>query len=154
MFDISEKIFCAFCKLPRKVYKAKHVGWTNVLLSAALSFLLMFGFWQGPDGRILVFFSVFIIITETFIYLRWRMALKCPHCAFDPILYKSDRNKCVALVKEKLHEVRSSGRYLLQQNNPFQNLPVRSLEDEKNSIATFAKIAADQKKSNILSRQV
>jgi hypothetical protein len=129
MFRLTENVYCAFCKLKHVVYRAKHVHWTNVLLAAGLSFLMMWGFFQGVDGRVVVFFSAFIIVAETFVYFRWRFSLRCPHCAFDPILYKTDRKKCVAVVRSHLDELQKSGKYLLRQNNPFQNLPVRTASD-------------------------
>jgi len=125
MFRLTENVFCAFCKLPRKVYRANHVGWTNVLLSAALAVLLMLAIWQAPDGRALILFTVFVLCAEIFVYFRWRISVRCPHCAFDPVLYKSDRQKCVGIVKERLDDLRSSGRYLLKHNNPFTHLPVQ-----------------------------
>ena len=80
--------FCAFCKSPRRLYRKKHVGLTNVvaalLTSAGLSLVL----WNEPDPRALGFFSAYVIIAEIFVYLRWRAALTCRMCGFDPLVYK------------------------------------------------------------------
>ena len=58
--------------------------------------------------------------------------MKCPHCHFDPLLYKSNRPKLVKQVRERLEELKLSGGYLLRHNNPFENLPTRPpTENEK-----------------------
>ncbi len=127
-------VFCAFCKLPRKVYRKKHITSTNVLLTFLLSVLLMYGFWHGPDGRVTMLFSVFIIAAEVFVYFRWRLSLTCPHCGFDPILYKTDRERVVLKVRMRLLELQQSGKHLLRQNNPFLNLPVRYKEQDARNL--------------------
>ena len=122
MASVSEKIYCAFCKLPRKCYTRKHLSWTNVLLCLLVSLTLMFGFWQRIDGRFILLFSLLIISAEVFIYFRWRLSVKCPHCHFDPVLYKTNRPLLVKQVKERLQYVQSSGEYLLKHNNPLEHL--------------------------------
>ena len=61
---------------------------TNVLASlvtAAGFSLLLYG---EPDPRALMYFSVFVITAEMFVYLRWRAALTCRMCGFDPLVYQ------------------------------------------------------------------
>lgn len=119
-----EKVYCAFCRLERNVYAKKHVDWTNVLWSFLVSVLLMLTIWGEFEPKFLVIFTICISIAEVFVHIRWRMALPCPHCGFDPLLYKVDREKAAAIVKENLEKLRTSGQFLLRQNNPFENLPV------------------------------
>ena len=123
MKKISQNIFCAFCRLERKVYIKKNMNWTNVLLAFFTAVLLMFLVWREIDGRAIIFFVFFISVAEIFVRVRWRVGLTCPHCSFDPLLYKTNREKAVLKVCKKLDEVRVSEGYLLRKNNPLQYLP-------------------------------
>lgn len=124
MTTFTQKIFCAFCRLERKVYSKKSIDWTNVALSFLSSTLVMYGIWQGWDGRIAIIFVIFLIFSEVFVRMRWRMSLPCPHCHFDPLVYKRDKFEAMSRVKTHLEGLRASGKYLLKQNNPFQHLPI------------------------------
>ncbi len=101
----------------------KGISWTNVLLSFLGASLIMFAIWRTFDPRVVIVFVSFLAIAEVFVRTRWRMGLTCPHCAFDPLLYKTNRNEAVKRVKSKLDSLRSSGGYLMKQNNPFLHLP-------------------------------
>lgn len=149
MAEISQKIFCAFCRLQRKVVVKKHSDWTNVALSLMASGILMFFIWRAVDPRAIIFFVICIFIAEIFIHLRWRMNMSCPHCGFDPLLYKSDREAVVRKVKNKLAQVRANGQYLLKQNNPFENLPCIKAEID----AGHKKINPKKQSGQYLSRE-
>ncbi len=84
----------------------------------------MFLVWQRLDPRGVLFFVLFIMGSEVFVRLRWRMSLPCPHCAFDPLLYKTNREESVKRVKARLEQVRSSQKFLLRTQNPFEKLPI------------------------------
>lgn len=71
--------------------------------------------------------------------------MPCPHCAFDPLLYKRDRNLASAQVKAKLDQVKLNGGHLLKANNPFQYLPSVIKEDGSETGA---------KSSGLLSKRV
>lgn len=130
-----DTVLCAFCKLERRVYVKKHIDWTNVVLSFLAAVLLMFAVWQSLEPKALLFFSINIIVAEVFVNLRWRLSLPCPHCGFDPLLYKTDREKAAMKVKQTLDEIKASGRHLLTPNNPFKNLPKLSPKDlEKHGV--------------------
>ena len=152
MAALTEKIYCAFCKLQRKVYKTKHLTWTNVLLAFGMSLVLMYGLWQQMDGRVTLIFAINIIVGEIFVYMRWRLSMKCPHCHFDPLLYKSNRPKLVRQVRERLDELRVSGGYLLRHNNPFEHLPTRPpTENEKQQEETAG---LRRSREHLISKQV
>lgn len=124
MFKISERVLCAFCRLERRVYIKKSIDWTNVLTAALAAVLAMFVVWQQIEPKAVIFFVVFLAMAEVFIRLRWRMSLPCPYCAFDPLLYKIDKEETVKRVKAKLDQVRASGHHLFKTQNPLENLPV------------------------------
>jgi hypothetical protein len=130
MKNISQKIFCAFCRLERNVNTKKNVDWTNVALSLFAALVAMMGIWGGFDPRVVIVFVIFIAIAEVFVRLRWRMSLPCVHCNFDPLLYKVDRAESVRRVQKRLDYLRHSGQHLLKQNNPFQNIPIVRVDSE------------------------
>ena len=130
--SLKQKIFCAFCRLERRVYTKKSIDWTNVLLAFVAASLMMFILWQGPDARMIIFFVLFLACAEVFIRIRWRMSLPCQHCGFDPLLYKIDREETVRRVKAHLDQLKASGTYLMKSQNPFAHLPViENNENEK-----------------------
>ncbi|MBX2993501.1 MAG: hypothetical protein KF681_01715 [Bdellovibrionaceae bacterium] len=96
------KAFCAFCRVPRQVYKKKRIGAADVFaafLGAAVLTALIF---QEFDARGIFFFVGLLFISETFIQLRWRTGVVCPHCGFDPVLYVKEPEKAAAKVRAHL----------------------------------------------------
>lgn len=132
MLRITAKVFCAFCRLERTVYTKKSVDWTNVLVAFIISIFLMYGIWQQPDGRVALLFAFFLATAEIFVRLRWRLSLPCPHCHFDPVTYKNDKELAMVRVKARLDDLKQSGGHLLKQNNPFSQLPVVRYNPETN----------------------
>jgi hypothetical protein len=94
------RCFCAFCKAPRKIYKKKHVNLTNVVAGIMLAMALSAAYYGQPDPRGLVVFCTFMVISEIFVYLRWRTSLVCRLCGFDPITYKRSPEAAARLVRE------------------------------------------------------
>ena len=123
MLSVSEKIFCAFCKIPRTTYMKKHITWVNGFLAILVSFVCMIIFWRDFDARVFIFFVGFLALAETFVQMRWRLSICCPHCGFDPVLYIKDPEAMVARVKGKLDEVRRAPDYFLRKVNPLAQLP-------------------------------
>jgi len=130
MKKISQKIFCAFCRLERTVSIKRSVDWTNGLLAFLASLVVMYSAWGRFDARVVIFFVLFLGIAEIFIRIRWRVSLPCPHCDFDPLLYKTDRGLAVKRVQHRLDFLRHSGQHLLKQNNPFLHIPIVRVNSE------------------------
>ena len=95
------RCFCAFCRSERKVYTKKRISFSDILSCALGAATIMFAIWQGFDPRVMLIFVVFLAMAETFVHLRWRLAIVCPHCGFDPVLYAKEPEK--AAQKVKLH---------------------------------------------------
>lgn len=129
--SVSKKIYCAFCKIPRKAYLKKHVSLINFVLSLLVSVLLMFLFWGEVEPKAAVFFVFLLATSEIFIQIRWRLSVKCPHCGFDPVLYLRDRPALVEKVKLRLEEVKASPTYMLTVANPLRNLPHRDVVESR-----------------------
>ena len=121
--SVSERVYCAFCRLERRVYTKKNITWTNVVLAFLCASVGTFVFWQQLDPRGIFIFVLFLAFADVFIRIRWRMALPCPHCGFDPILYKRDPDETARRVKVRLDAVRASENYLFRSHNPLSQLP-------------------------------
>ncbi len=128
--SVSEKIYCAFCRLGRRVYTKKRITWTNVVLALLSSAILTFAFWQTWDPRGIFIFVLFLAMADIFIRIRWRMALPCPHCGFDPLLYKRNPDEAARRVKIRLDMVRRSDDFLFRSQNPLANLPAVRADDK------------------------
>ena len=127
---ISDKIYCAFCRQERHIYNKKHVSWTNVFLSLLVTLffdLALIG--PGSPKSILIFVLV-LFIAEFFIQVRWRMALPCPHCHFDPVLYLHSKEKAMLMVKQRLDLVRDQENMLFSAKNPLIYLPRKKVKKD------------------------
>lgn len=125
--------FCAFCRVPRRVYKKKRIGSGDVfaaLLGAAVLTALIF---QEFDARGIFFFVGLLFISETFIQLRWRTGVVCPHCGFDPVLYVKEPEKAAQKVRAHLEKrADDPARFL----GPAMHIPSRRSEKAKNKAAS------------------
>lgn len=125
-----QKCFCAFCKTERKVYKVKHISWTNVVLTFLLTVLFSIVYWQKIDPRAVLLFALGLGISELFIQLRWRLTLPCTHCGFDPVLYIRDPSLAANRVKNFLQQKAQDPMYFLSPN-PLLRLNAERLQKQK-----------------------
>jgi len=133
--------YCAFCKTPQRVYPKHKVGVMSLFGSLITSLLLMMVIWQEFNPRFLIFFLLFLTISEMFVQVRWRASVICKTCGFDPILYKKDPRIASQKVKEKLSERKERPENILAK--PL-NLPTISAEKSK----------AYERAGSLVSRQV
>lgn len=112
--------YCAFCKSPRRISRKRSIGLLNVLGSVVASAVIMMALWQEFDPRVMVVFIVCLVISETFVKIRWRLSVPCRQCGFDPVLYLKNPELAAAKVKGHLEIRRTDGNYLL--SKPL-NLP-------------------------------
>lgn len=87
----------------------------NILGAFFAAMVFMYLMWQDFDARMFIIWVINIIFAEAFIRLRWRMSVPCPHCAFDPLIYKKDSEKAAELVKAQLARRREDPKYMLAQ---------------------------------------
>jgi hypothetical protein len=93
--------YCAFCRIPRRVYSKQSLSPGNVaqaVVFAAVSSLL---FWQRIDPKGILLLIMAVAVIEAGILFRRRWSLACPHCGFDPIVYK--RSPALACERVKMH---------------------------------------------------
>lgn len=112
--------FCAFCKSPRRIYRKRNIGITNILGSALAAVVLMFVIWQQYDPRVMIVFVVCAAISEVFVKIRWRLSVVCRVCGFDPVLYLKQPEEAANKVKMQLDLRKQDPKYLL--SKPL-NLP-------------------------------
>ena len=53
-----------------------------------------------------MFFAFGLGFAEIFILVRWRLSIPCPHCGFDPVVYKKKPEVAAAQVKAFLDQRR------------------------------------------------
>lgn len=113
MYKARNNCYCAFCRMPRRIYKKRNIGFLNIIYAALSSLVLMSVFWSGFDPRVLVIFAVFLAMTEVFIQIRWRLSVSCKQCGFDPVLYVKEPEKAAEKVTAHLKKRREDPRFLL-----------------------------------------
>lgn len=109
----SSKVLCAFCKLEHRVYFKKEVGAIDLTLLLTITGVLAFTIWGGPDLRSLAIFGGAAFMLQVFLRVRYRESVKCPHCGFDPILYKKNPTAAAQVVKQFLEQRKNNPQYLL-----------------------------------------
>ncbi|MDG0817461.1 hypothetical protein NWE73_13850 [Bdellovibrio sp. PAP01] len=135
LFKAKSNCYCAFCKSPRRIYRKKNISVMNIFASLMASVVLMFAIWQEFDPRAIIVFVICLAISEVFVQIRWRLAVVCRTCGFDPILYVKDPEAASAKVKLQLDLRKQDPKYLLAK--PL-NLPAISAEKSK-ALATKEK---------------
>lgn len=144
---LRDQRYCAFCKSPRKLYVKKHVDLTNVVGVLLVSAAITYAMWGGPDPRGVLVFVTFILTGEIFIYLRWRAAIVCRLCGFDPVVYKKSPEKAAQLVNQFFREQAENPSFWLSKS-PLLQLHRRLREEEKRreDISALRKYVASKPK--------
>ena len=122
--------FCAYCRSPRQLYVKKHVDVTNVVALTLLSAAVTYGIWGEPDPRGGFIFCSLMVGAEIFVYLRWRAAIVCTMCGFDPLVYKKSPATAAKMVNQFYQERRSDPRFLLSRS-PLLEVHRRAILAEK-----------------------
>ncbi len=122
------KTLCAFCKSDRTINRKKSLSFLDYLMAIICAMIVMATFFRDFDPRAFVFLVAFIAIGETFVQVRWRMGMVCPHCGFDPIVYLKSPEKAAARVILKLEQRRNNPGMLLARK---LDIPVRRVKAKK-----------------------
>ena len=115
MLSQRKSCYCAFCKTPRKVYRFKHLTYLEVLSLVMLSILLTFTFFKGPDPRGLAIVGTMLLVAELFTQLKWRSAMVCRNCGFDPVVYIRNPEQAGLKIKAFMEKRSESPAHLLRQ---------------------------------------
>lgn len=117
-----QKVFCAFCSLPFKVYRKKNVGWFEVTLSIVLAAVSNFLYQGDFHYSLLIAAGLMLMSLELFVRMRWKNSVVCTHCAFDPLLYKKNPELAATKVNEFMKFRKTSTKHLLR---PTPQIPTR-----------------------------
>jgi len=83
-----------------------------------------FIFWGELDPRMLLLVGIFSIFIEFGLLLRRRSEMACPHCGFDPVIYKQNPDRACAMVIAHLKTRGEDPRAWMGHRPPIK-LPVR-----------------------------
>ncbi len=111
---MKEKVFCAFCKLPQKVYKRRHVHPVELVGLAIAGGITSYLIWEDLHWSGLFLFAMFAVISELGYQARWKLSIKCRSCGFDPLLYKRNPELAAGEVKVFLANRKQDPLYLLR----------------------------------------
>jgi hypothetical protein len=125
--------YCAFCRMPRKVYRKNSLSLINFIQAVGIAASLSYVFWQELDPRALVVFVLSLMVIEIAILARRRYASECPHCGFDPLLYLRDQLKACEKVKNHLEARKEDPDVWLARKPPIR-LPGRKKKSSREII--------------------
>ncbi|MBL7543575.1 MAG: hypothetical protein JNL11_07140 [Bdellovibrionaceae bacterium] len=74
----------------------------NVLVAAILALAINYIFSLRIEPVACVIFVVNLFAIELMLRLRWRMALICHECGFDPVIYRRNPALACQMVKQKM----------------------------------------------------
>ncbi|RME17865.1 MAG: hypothetical protein D6797_01545 [Bdellovibrio sp.] len=132
MKSLEDDVYCAFCKIKRKIYRRKHISFFHVISTALLALVFVYGLYGRFDGRVILVWVVGLILAEIFTHLRWRLSLICQACGFDPVLYLKDKEAAAQKVKEILEKKASNPDVYFKKYNPFKHLkPLRKKSKDR-----------------------
>lgn len=115
--------YCAFCRTPHRIYVKKGIGAKEILSALLLSLSFMWGIWGAWSLRAIPIFLATLFVGEWIAHFRWRLALVCRQCGFDPLIYKQSPARAAQKVKDFLDRRRLNPSYLMA---PALNLPKRT----------------------------
>lgn len=101
----------------------KNVTLVEVSFCILGGLLISLIFWQKFDAKIFAVIAILIGLVEFLAQIKWRLAVVCTKCGFDPILYLKDKNKTALKIKNFLAKRKADPAILLSKN-PHVDLPV------------------------------
>lgn len=114
------KVYCAFCRVPQKVYAHKHVPLVALLAHGLVAAILSYVVWGAFHWSALLLFMSLSLITELLFQLKWRQSVVCRACGFDPVVYKRNPEQAAQEVKAFLAQRKEDPMYMLK---PQPDLP-------------------------------
>lgn len=127
--------YCAFCKLPKKVYPKSGLGKLRILFCFLVSMPVSYVIWGEINPSLLFICALFIAMAEGFLQLRRRVSIVCRHCGFDPLVYVQSPPMAAAKVKAHLEKRKNNPASIL---GPALNLPRRKKPVPVRNTATMA----------------
>jgi hypothetical protein len=119
--------FCSYCRNERTYLAKKHIQILEIVFLLIPSVLLSFIFWQSLDPRLLIFWVLLSFAVEITSVIRWRIAVVCKYCGFDPVIYVKDPAMAAEKVTNFMKERKNSTTFLLS-SKQFHQLPRRKIQ--------------------------
>jgi len=104
------------------------MGPLHFFVSLLLTVSFMWGYWGTWNLQAIPILLISIFLSELITHFRWRLALICRQCGFDPLIYKKNPLLAAAKVKAFLVHRKTNSSFLLA---PAINLPKRIKENYK-----------------------
>ena len=115
-----EIFYCAFCRSPHRYYAKKGIGLIHLFISILLTVCFMWGYWGNWNQQAVPILLISLSLGELTSHFRWRLALICRQCGFDPLIYQKNPDVAAQKVKEFLIRRKTEPHFLL---SPTINLP-------------------------------
>ena len=80
----------------------------------------MWGYWENWNLQAIPIFLISLFLGELSSHFRWRLALICRQCGFDPLIYQKSPSIAAQRVKEFLVRRKTEPQFLMA---PAINLP-------------------------------
>lgn len=126
----------------------------NILVSVAGALSIPYLIFHELHVLSFVLFIVFLMLSEMFVQIRWRMAMVCKSCGFDPVLYIKNQALAVAKVKVHLDKRKNDPANLLARPLNLPRVNPRSEEIKLQIKKAQAVKKAKGKSGSIISRQI
>ncbi len=110
---LKQTCYCAFCRTPHRIYQKKGIGLLHTLLSLLLTVSFMWGFWETWSLQAIPIFLFTLFLGEILLHFRWRLALICRQCGFDPLIYQKNPTKAAQKVRAFLDRRKTDPHFLL-----------------------------------------
>ena len=114
MVSKRKSCYCAFCKVERKVYTNKHLSLIDVLALVGFGIVLTFVVFKSLDPRGLGIVGLLLVMGELFAQTKWRTAMICSNCGFDPVVYVRSPEQAGLKIKAFLEMRSDSPEHLLR----------------------------------------
>lgn len=125
MLSHRKSCYCAFCKIERKVYANKHLRLIDVLALVGFGIVLTFTVFKSLDPRGLAIVGTLLIVGELFSQTKWRTAMICRNCGFDPVVYVRNPEQAGLKIKAFLEKRSESPEHLLMPPVVLPKKPVK-----------------------------
>jgi hypothetical protein len=128
LFPQRKSCYCAFCKIPRKVYRNKNLSLLTMFGLIGLGIVMTYTIWHSFNPRGLAIVGFLLIVGEVLTQIKWRQSMICQNCGFDAVLYTRDPEKAAQKIKDFLDYRATRPEYLLR---PAVQMPKRKVHTGK-----------------------
>lgn len=141
--------YCAFCRSPRRIYRAGSIGFSTVIFCLLLALPVSYALWNAINPAVLFVFVLLLAISEGVLQLRRRLSMICKQCGFDPLLYSRSPASACERVKAHLEKRKLDPMTLF---SPVLNLPTVRRSAQLKKMAPVPR-SAESRSGSLLSKR-